>query len=939
MQRKHMTGKIKRMVSSLLVISVLTEAAGAGSVFAAKADDKAVYPVTEITVPAASFQELIGEAETKTEVYEEQNVTVVQLPSEGSGAVFSVNVAEGGLYRLQISYKCQTKEDSLSPVDVNIAVDGKLLAENTNELKLERVWTYVDGTSLTNGLMPEQTASAEWQQEDVYDSRQMDDPPVYLELAPGPHEITLYSYCEDGFDLREMKLYNPAAARPYHEVLEEQTGDGNDADFYLCVEAEEFSCKSDSIIFPENDPSDPATTLNCPEMQYYNYIAGSRYKDIGQWIEWEFDIPKDGYYCLDIRARQSEKNGLFATRRLLIDRAVPFAECEDIRFPYSEAWYIKELGEGGEPYQFFFAKGRHTLRLEVVAGVLYDTYAALSDAIIGLNGLYRKIVSVTGLTPDKYRTYDLDSTIPELDEELGTLLSVLREEKARIEKLNDGGGSELSNLQSLISLMERFQEDAEKIPDHLSTYRGYVESLAAWNAQLGTQPLDLDKIRIYSPKAQIPDTHVGFFEKIWFTIRRLMHSFFSDYTKSNDGTTGDKELGIWIGGSTEQLKTLRNMVERDYSSKTGVRVDMAIATDITSAIMAGIGPDIVLFASGEDAVRFGSHNVLVDLKEFADYSEVEKRFSPSALVPMQYDGKSYGLPLTQQWPMMFVRTDILADYGLNVPQTWDELIKAAAILQRNSIEVGIPSHTGMFLTLLMQQGGELFEEDYKTALDSQEALDAFELWTSFFAKYSFPLSYDFYNRFRSGEMAIGITEYTTYAQLQMAAPEIKGQWAMYPLPGTRNENGEINRSVSISSANGVSYIYGLSQSITCAMLFRDTSDKEIAWDFINWFTDVEAQVTYGYNIEALLGYAGRYATANVEALQQLPWSETELDYLLQGSSQVVTVNELPGNYYISRELNNAFREVLYKGSYSVDALCRHNETINVELARKKKEFQ
>ena len=34
---------------------------------------------------------------------------------------------------------------------------------------------------------------------------------------------------------------------------------------------------------------------------------------------------------------------------------------------------------------------------------------------------------------------------------------------------------------------------------------------------------------------------------------------------------------------------------------------------------------------------------------------------------------TYGLPETQSFNMMFVRNDILADLGIEIPKTWDEL--------------------------------------------------------------------------------------------------------------------------------------------------------------------------------------------------------------------------------------------------------------------------
>ena len=122
------------------------------------------------------------------------------------------------------------------------------------------------------------------------------------------------------------------------------------------------------------------------------------------------------------------------------------------------------------------------------------------------------------------------------------------------------------------------------------------------------------------------------------------------------------------------------------------------------------------------------------------------------------------------------------------------------------------------------------------------------------------------------------------------------------------------------------------------MIFRAAADRQTAWEFLDWFTDTDTQTQYGYDIEAQLGPTGRFATANLKALEQLPWDDSELVQLKAALESVVGIEELPGTYYIAREINNAFRAVVNDGAYPVDTLCQHNTVINTELARKYKQF-
>ena len=129
----------------------------------------------------------------------------------------------------------------------------------------------------------------------------------------------------------------------------------------------------------------------------------------------------------------------------------------------------------------------------------------------------------------------------------------------------------------------------------------------------------------------------------------------------------------------------------------------------------------------------------------------------------------------------------------------------------------------MFDVLLYQNDGDYYNKNQtQTLFDSDAALKAFTQWTEFYSKYSLPLTYDFYNRFRSGEMPLGFADYSVYNQLSVAAPEIDGLWEMLPMPGTVQKDGTVNDTIS----GGVS---------GCIML-KKAKNKEAGYQFLDWFT-------------------------------------------------------------------------------------------------------
>ena len=47
------------------------------------------------------------------------------------------------------------------------------------------------------------------------------------------------------------------------------------------------------------------------------------------------------------------------------------------------------------------------------------------------------------------------------------------------------------------------------------------------------------------------------------------------------------------------------------------------------------------------------------------------------------------------------------------------------------------------------------------------------------------------------------------------------------------------------------------------------------------------------------------------------------------------LNEISGNYSVTRELTNAFRRVVYDNANPTDTIYTYNKRINKELARKR----
>jgi len=279
------------------------------------------------------------------------------------------------------------------------------------------------------------------------------------------------------------------------------------------------------------------------------------------------------------------------------------------------------------------------------------------------------------------------------------------------------------------------------------------------------------------------------------------------------------------------------MIDDLFVSKYKIPINLKLVQGtIIEATFAGQGPDIVLNTDSTTIINLAARGVLTPLSRFADYKEAVSVFYPNTMVPYTHEGACYALPITHVYNMMFYRTDVFEELGLTPPTTWQEFVETVAVLQSNNMQAGIPD---LFLTLLMQNGISVYNEDKSaTNFELPEAVEAFKTSMKFFTQSTLPDVFDFYTRFRTGEMPLGIQPYSMFNTLSAAAPEIRNMWEMLPIPGTVRADGTVNNTQSGSGS--------------AVILFNHVENQEDAWTFLKWWAGAEAQQRYGTDLEMIM---------------------------------------------------------------------------------------
>ena len=464
-------------------------------------------------------------------------------------------------------------------------------------------------------------------------------------------------------------------------------------------------------------------------------------------------------------------------------------------------------------------------------------------------------------------------------------------------------------------------------------------------------------------------------------------------------TVSATTIDVWLASGRDQSNIWRTTIDADgslgftNSTEVGVKLKLVTGGTLLPSILAGRGPDVYLGLGSADVINYAIRDAVLcvsgdasnptdpfanfvykfddgslhysvnDLTEdqmksvlassghqsmtlisqpFSaltayDSETNEGLFHPAAVRTLTLLNKSYGVPMTMGFAMMFYRMDILADLELEVPESWDELLTALPILQTNNMSMGV-SYISALDFMMYQMGGnmwkytdpELYDSAYagsKIDLDSDIAIEAFEFVCSLYTDHSFPVSYDAANRFRTGEMPIVIGDYASiYNTLVVYATEIDGMWEFSSLPG------------SYEKSTG-KFDYDSLAGVSATVILNGCDAPLEAWQFVQWQTSAPVQANYANRMVALIGPSAKYESANLEAIKDMSWTANEKAAIMNQMDHLDSIVNYPGSYIIARYMKFAFLDVYNDGAKARDAMMGYIDAINDEITRKRDEFE
>lgn len=958
--------------------------------------------------------------------------------------VYDVNIETAGFYNILLDYvpysTTASMNSSNSAIDEESGgaaierifyVDGKLPYDDLRNISFLRSWSdggnkFIDATG--NEIKPKQVEKTQRLQQYVKDSVGYVTEPYLVYFSKGTHTIEIESIKENmgiaNVFLTSKEQY--MSYSDYKDLYKNESkidggiaykiqGEGGVYQYYENNKQKEISketsvTRSSSTIYgvsdrtsaynsviTKNEDNNWEEAAASPVKIVLNTIGGSKWSSPGDWIKWTVDVKESGLYQISLRSKQNVSRGLFSTRKLSIDGAVPFAEAMNCKFVYGSDWSIVTLGDGeNEGYYFYLEKGEHTISLECTLGDYASEIAKIQSIIDDLNGAYRKIIQKTGISPDPYMDYFKNTSgqklIAELKETFANCIEVINEVSNNITAISGEKSSETASLETMAIQLQQFIDDETKIQKNLSDFSTNISSLGTWILNVSEQALSIDYLMIHSDDYKLPKANPNFFGSLWFSVKGFFGSFFFDYESVGLGKENEdwKTIDVWLCTSESQGREQANAISamiseacEDETSKIyGINVKLKVvsADVLLTATLAGKGPDVAINIANGTPVNYALRGAAYDLTEFTteniqkyftennsnvNYKNIEsfqdialgdelelnggtRRFQNSAMTPYEFNGGYYALPYTQSYLMMFYRTDMFEEYGWTVPTTWSEVIQLIPELQIMNFQFYLPLNTAgassvvnqIFASYLYQNVDDIYQAFYRKMYNDRGEEYIESNFDSPEAQEAFEFWCSFYTEYSFPLSASFVNRFRSgETPIGIVSYDIYNTLAV-SAPEIRGKwSFALLPGTAETDENGTTVIDHKGAASGMSMMMMGTARQPYeAWAFMDWFTDSDTQVNYAREIEAILGAAARHNTANVAAFTRLAWTEAEKEVLMEQWNYTVGVPEVAGGYYTGRNLENAFREVVNNNYNPRQILSDYILTINSEIDRKREEF-
>lgn len=160
-------------------------------------------------------------------------------------------------------------------------------------------------------------------------------------------------------------------------------------------------------------------------------------------------------------------------------------------------------------------------------------------------------------------------------------------------------------------------------------------------------------------------------------------------TRPGGGGSESGEATAWAltGGSQEVFQTsFDEWNSANPDAQVGVEwfANDAYKEKIRTAVGSGNAPTLIFSWAGGTLEDYAANDAVVDITE--QTAELRDRILPSVAANGEIDGKTFAIPNNQSQPVLFYyNAQVLKDAGVDVPDTYEELLGDVAVLREKGV--------------------------------------------------------------------------------------------------------------------------------------------------------------------------------------------------------------------------------------------------------------
>jgi len=197
------------------------------------------------------------------------------------------------------------------------------------------------------------------------------------------------------------------------------------------------------------------------------------------------------------------------------------------------------------------------------------------------------------------------------------------------------------------------------------------------------------------------------------------------------------EIDFWHAMAGVHEIALENLIEEFHTQYPHIRVNAEfqghysdVHALVVSAAVAGTLPHLVQQTT-ENITRYIEDGIIMPLDQFIFDAEIglsEDEIDDIVQVFREgviWDELFMAIPFGKSTRVLYYNVDLFEEFGIDAPETWDELVEIAELLTDHSVGrygMGFEnSWTAEFIALTIQHGGEFIDEVTSTAMFGSDA--------------------------------------------------------------------------------------------------------------------------------------------------------------------------------------------------------------------------